>query len=275
MESLEPELRRVHIEVSENTTEEEILEQFRQAKADLLERRRQRVLWDAANIMSSYRHRGWTRITSTPTLQELRNRLEQLPPKAIKERIRQLRSELSDHENFETALFLPRLKEQIPVNWEYMAATKEEYVAILKKRNRDHLETVKQAIPYLKEIISLHRDVLNKKIAFLKQHEPEVPGLVQECSRLVKEADAVKRQVMELLGRLERTSNLKDRNKLAEKTLTLIRKHRDLEVQYAPVFDKLVKYTVDERETLDSLPGFESSRYNLPLWLQVKLERGK
>jgi len=276
MESLESELRRVHIEVLEDTTEEEVLERFRRAKADILERRRQRILWDAASIMLGYQKKSGSH-TTPPSLQELRRRLESLRPKIIQGYIRELKAELRDYENFEKELFEPRLWEQIPVNWEYMAATKEEYVvAILKERNSGDLETVKAAVPYLRAIIGLHKRILREKVSFLKQHEPEVLGLVQECTKLTKEAGAIKREVTELVRKLERTSlSDKDKTKLVEKILTLIRKHQQLEAQHGPVHEKLALYTVDKPEIISSLPGFESSRYNLPLWLQVKLERGK
>jgi len=272
--SVESDLQRILLDVYESTSEEEVLEKFRQAKADLLEKRRQQILWNATMIISHYNKEVGLTHESVPPLSELRSRLEMLPPKQIQERIKDLQTELENYQNFERDLFEPKLWEQRPFNWEDEAATKEEYVALLKERNRDYLETIKAAVPYLKEIIEVHRNVLNEKVASLKMHEPEVPGLVKECTQLAKEAGVMKRKAMELLRKLERSSlSKKDKAKVEEKILALIRRHQQLEAQRGLAYENLAAYTVDKPEVRASIPGFESSRYNLPLWLQIKLER--
>ena len=256
------------------STLQELRNRFRQSKMELKEQNRQNILWNAAHFVSGVKPVQYgDHIQSAPTLQELRRTLENHTPKIIETRLEELRVELKDYENFEK-LLETKLWKEIPASWIYECSTKEEYVAMLKKRNIDKIKTVKQALPYLREIIQLYEDALNEKVASLNLHAPEVPGLIKECTRLAREASAIRRQVTELIHKLERTSlSDRDKAKVGEKIITLIRNHQQLEAQHGSVHEKVAAYTVDQgRAVLDSLPPFESSRYNLPNWLQIKLE---
>jgi len=268
------ELRRIHLEVLESTSEEEVLERFRQAKREFDEQRRQRVLESAQSIMSSYSTQyAGIHVQTPPTLMELRQRLQKLPPKAVEARLQEMREDLGSYENFE-ALFDKRMEERIPANWMYMWGTREEAKAALKEQNRDQLETVQKAIPYLKEMIDVAENVLREKQCFIQANAAEVPKLIRECVELTRQALDVKERVDRLLYKLERSSlKERDKDKVAEKIIELIRRHKELESQCNPRLSKLHEYQPEpSAEWRDMVSGFPASRYNLPTWLQTRLE---
>jgi chromosome segregation ATPase len=164
------------------------------------------------------------------------------------------------------------MEESIPANWMYMWATREEAALALRKQNNDQLDTVQKAIPYLQENIQVHVDVLRQKQAFINEHEAEVPGLVKECTRLAKEATNIKSEVINLIRKLERGKE-RDKPKTTKKIISLILKQRENESNHDVATGKLALFTPDSPGVVTGLPAFPSSRYNLPRWLQSKLER--
>lgn len=86
METLDSlDLRRRQIDVLKDTTEEEVLEKFRQIQKDFAELKRQRILWDAAIIMAGYQKR-YVHVTQVSRLEDERNRLKELKPSNIEQR---------------------------------------------------------------------------------------------------------------------------------------------------------------------------------------------
>jgi hypothetical protein len=255
---------KAEITITQDTTEEEVVERFRILKGDFKEFERQRVLEEAeravVGVESAYGGNSWG---TQPTLYEEKRKFENSPPKKVEKRLQELKDIIKRYEEFPT-LYAQKIGENLPVNW------KDEYLtvgeAVKGRTDKYKLATVAQAVGYYQEIVEIAQDVLNKKLAFVAQHASEVSGLVKKCNELTKKASKIQAQVFTLLAKANYGLSQKEK----QKTLSLILKHKELQRLHDGASAKVALYSPNNPTA--GLLSFPSSNYRLPSWLRDRLE---
>jgi hypothetical protein len=254
---------KAEITITADSTKEQVLECFRLLKADFKEHQRQGILEEASRAVVSVESFYGVNLWGTqPTLSEERRKLENSPPKKVKNRLQELKNIVKRYEQFPT-LYAQKIRVNLPVNWRQEYATIDEAV---KHRMENHkLETVAKAIQFYKELSEMTEIILNQKHAFVNEHAPELPKLIKQATCLRRAALRLQREIFDLLNVAPRGL----RDKQVRTLVSAILKHKKFEREHNAVTAQLAQYNPDDPSC--GLPSFPSSNYRLPSWIQVKV----
>lgn len=248
----EVEKQTTQVTVFPDETEEEAVQRVREAKATLLQRHRDDVLYNSADIVSSLKalpdvvvHHPFP--TPVPIASEWKEAWKKQPPQKIAEKLKDLKEFSTELEDFSKNFDAYALK-NIPCNWQQSFATKEDYLADVRKIRHEDFETVEEAKKYVAELIRATNEALLEKQAELDAHKGEINPLVKQCKKLVAELNRLHPDILKAKRKAEITVL---EEKEIRKIVQLVHEYEELNKTFDTALGKLA--LISKSETLNTL----------------------
>jgi hypothetical protein len=256
-----------------NDTEEQAVQKVREAQAALAQRRRDEVLYNSADVVSSFKalpdlftYHPFP--TPVPTSSEWKNQWKKETPKKIAEKLEELKAfepELQDFSKNFDAYSL----QNIPCNWDQYHETKDEYVADVRKTRHEDFETVEEAKKYVQDLIEATEEALTERLIELSLLEAHIEPLAKQCRNLVAKLNSLHPEILKDKRKAE-LEVLEEKELL--KIVQRLQQYNELNRAFDAALDELARVSVGKPEVLSNLPRPQQLP-PLPAQLEKRIKR--